>query len=96
MGTHKKNAIQVVELVLKEIGRLRKDSITSQELSHAKYQLKGNLLLALESTFNRMNRLARYELFLHDYVDLDQTINSINSGVTWSSRKGHFEPNRLG
>ncbi len=78
MGTHKKNAIQVVELVLKEIGRLRKDSITSQELSHAKYQLKGNLLLALESTFNRMNRLARYELFLHDYVDLDQTINSIN------------------
>jgi predicted Zn-dependent peptidase len=78
MGTHKKNAVRVIELVLKEIRRLKKDNLTSKELSHAKYQLKGNLLLSLESTFNRMNRLARYELFLHDYVDLDQTINSIN------------------
>ena len=78
MGTHKKNTIRVIELVLKEIRRLKKDSLTSQELAHAKYQLKGNLLLSLESTFNRMNRLARYELFLHDFVDLDQTINAIN------------------
>jgi len=78
MGTHKKNTVRVIELVLKEIRKLKKDSLTSKELSHAKYQLKGNLLLALESTSNRMNRLARYELLLHDYVDLDQTINSIN------------------
>ncbi len=78
MGTHKKNTIRVIELVLKEIRKLKKDSLTSKELSHAKYQLKGNLLLSLESTFNRMNRLARYELFLHDFVDLDQTINAIN------------------
>lgn len=78
VGTHKKNTVRVVELILKEIRRLKKDSLTSKELSHAKYQLKGNLLLSLESTFNRMNRLARYELFLHDYVGLDQTINSIN------------------
>jgi len=78
MGTHKKNTVRVIELVLKEIRKLKKDSLTSQELSHAKYQLKGNLLLALESTSNRMNRLARYELLLHDYVDLDETINSIN------------------
>jgi len=78
MGTHKKNAIRVIELVFKEIIKLKKGSLTSKELSHAKYQLKGNLLLTLESTFNRMNRLARYELFLHDYVSLDQTINSIN------------------
>lgn len=78
MGTHKKNTVRVIELVLKEIRKLKKDSLTSKELSHAKYQLKGNLLLSLESTFNRMNRLARYELLLHDYVDLDETINSIN------------------
>jgi predicted Zn-dependent peptidase len=78
MGTHKKNTIRVIELVLKEIRRLKKDSLTSKELAHAKYQLKGNLLLALESTSNRMNRLARYELLLNDYMDLDETINSID------------------
>ena len=78
LGTHKKNVVRTLGLVLKEIGKLKKDSLTSQELSHAKYQLKGNLTLALESTSNRMNRLARYELFLNDYVGLDQTIDSIN------------------
>lgn len=78
LGTHKKNVVKTIELVLREIRRLRKDSLASQELSHAKYQLKGNLMLALESTSNRMNRLARYELFLNDYVDLDQTIDTIN------------------
>lgn len=78
LGTHKRNVVRTLGLVLKEIGKLKKDSLTSQELSHAKYQLKGNLTLALESTSNRMNRLARYELFLNDYVGLDQTIDSIN------------------
>jgi len=78
MGTHKNNTVRVIDLVLKEIRKLKKDSLTYKELSHAKYQLKGNLLLSLESTFNRMNRLARYELFMNDYVDPDQTINSIN------------------
>ena len=78
MGTHKKNTVRVIELVLKEIQKLKRDNLTSKELSHAKYQLKGNLLLSLESTSNRMNRLARYELLLHDYMDLDETINSID------------------
>lgn len=78
MGTDKQNTSRVVELVLKEIDKLRKRGISSRELSHAKYQLKGSLLLSIESTFNRMNRLARYELFLRDYVDLDQTIRAIN------------------
>jgi predicted Zn-dependent peptidase len=78
MGTDKQNTSRVIQLVLKEIDKLRKRGVSSRELSHAKYQLKGSLLLSMESTFNRMNRLARYELFLRDYVDLDQTIRAIN------------------
>jgi predicted Zn-dependent peptidase len=78
MGTHKSNALRVIDLVLKEIRILKKDSLTKDELAHAKYQLKGNLMLALESTSHRMNRLARSELFLHKYLDADQTIAAIN------------------
>jgi predicted Zn-dependent peptidase len=78
LGTHKKNTAWAVELVLREIKRLKRNSITPKELSRAKYQLKGNLLLALENTSNRMNRLARYELLLQDYVGVDQSINLIN------------------
>ncbi len=78
LGSHKKNAVRVIELVLKEIRKFKKNSLTNEELSHAKYQLKGNLILGMESTSSRMNRLARNELFLNDYVGLDQTIDSIN------------------
>jgi predicted Zn-dependent peptidase len=78
LGTHKKNTVRAIELVLKEIKKVRRDSLSRQELSHAKYQLKGNLMLSLESTFNRMNRMAHHELLLNRYVDLDETINAIN------------------
>jgi predicted Zn-dependent peptidase len=77
LGTHKKNAVRVTDLVLKEIKKMKRDSLSRQELSNAKYQLKGNLMLSLESTSNRMNRLARQELLLGRYVDLDQTTDAI-------------------
>lgn len=78
MGTHKSNAVRVVELVLKEIRRFEKNGLSSTELSEAKHQLKGSLVLALENTSQRMNRLARSELFLRDYLELDEIIDSIN------------------
>jgi predicted Zn-dependent peptidase len=78
LGTHKQNAVRAIDLVLKEIKKIKKDSLSRQELSHAKYQLKGNLMLSLENTSNRMSRLARHELLLERYVDLDETINSIS------------------
>ncbi len=78
LGTNRENASRVIVEVLKEVKKLKNNSIDPEELSNAKYQLKGNLLLSMESTFNRMNRLARYELFLGDNVDLDHTIKAIN------------------
>ncbi len=78
LGTHKKNTVRAIDLVLGELRRIKRDNLSTRELSHAKYQLKGNLMLSLENTSNRMNRLARHELLLGEYVDLDQTINSIN------------------
>lgn len=78
LGTHRKNTVQAVDIALKELRRMRKDSLSRQELAHVKLQLKGNLMLSLENTPNRMNRLARHELLLNRFVDLDETINSIN------------------
>ncbi len=78
LGSHKRNTVRVIELVLKEISLLKRNHLSAKELSNAKYQLKGNLILGMESTSSRMNRLARNELFLNDYMSLDQTIDSIN------------------
>jgi len=78
LGTHKKDTVRAMNLVLKEIRRIKKDSLSRQELSHAKYQLKGNFMMSLENTPNRMNRLAQHELLLNRYVDLNETLDLIN------------------
>ena len=78
LGTDNQQVAQAVELVLRELRKFRREKLSASELTAAKSQLKGNLMLGLESTSNRMNRLARHELFLNEYVSLDDTIRAIN------------------
>lgn len=78
LGTDKKQVLPAVEQVLKELRRIKKEELKRKELEDAKYQLKGNLILGAESTSNRMNRLARLEIYLKDYISLEKTISFIN------------------
>jgi predicted Zn-dependent peptidase len=48
------------------------------EFQRAKDQLKGNLLLGLESTSSRMTRLAKAEIYFGRYFDLDEIIRGID------------------
>ncbi|PLX96928.1 MAG: peptidase M16 [Desulfuromonas sp.] len=63
-GTAPDDAIQVIELMLAELRRLRNEEVSDEELTFAKRQLRGNLLLSMESTDNRMTRLAKNEIYL--------------------------------
>lgn len=74
-----KHVTKAVELVLRELRRLKESALTRTELKEIKEQLKGSLMLSQESTYNRMNRIARMELMLGKYVDLDETIRSIDA-----------------
>ena len=56
----------VVRTILDEMTRIRHEMVTPEELQSAKDFLKGSMLLAMESTDNRMTRLAKNELFLRD------------------------------
>jgi predicted Zn-dependent peptidase len=50
---------ECVGVVCDELDRLLHDGVGEAEVARAREHLKGNLTLALESTFNRMARLAR-------------------------------------
>ncbi|MGD8353859.1 MAG: pitrilysin family protein, partial [Pseudomonadota bacterium] len=50
-------------IIRDEINRLSEKRVPEAELATCKMQLKGNLLLGLESTSNRMNQLARNEIY---------------------------------
>ncbi len=62
-GTSPKNVDQVLEVVRGECRSLLAGGVTDAELRRAKEQLKGSLMLSLESTNSRMSRIAKIELF---------------------------------
>jgi predicted Zn-dependent peptidase len=63
-GTAPADAPQAVRIILRELQRLRATPVAVDELRSAREQLKGQLLLSLESTDNRMTRLAKNEIYL--------------------------------
>lgn len=69
---------QVLKVTMREIRRLRKNSIRGEELTRAVDQMKGGILLSLESTNSRMSRLAKDELYFGRYFTLEETLGEIN------------------
>ncbi len=59
-----KNLPRLIEVTLRELGKLKRGGVSRRELSRAKENLKSNMLLALESTVSRMSSAARQELYL--------------------------------
>lgn len=57
-GTSMEHLEKVLELFHAEIEKVASRGLTERELDDTREQLKGNMLIALESTTNRMNRLS--------------------------------------
>jgi predicted Zn-dependent peptidase len=67
-----------VELICREIRNLRTRGIGKQELQRVKNQMKGSLMLSLESTHSRMSKLAKDELYEGRHVSLDEMMAEID------------------
>jgi len=76
-GTSAAKALEVVDLILAEFRNLKQTPLTHEELTRAKDQLKGNLLLGLESSTARMANLARQEIYFHQFFTVDELIARI-------------------
>jgi predicted Zn-dependent peptidase len=80
-GTSSSRAVQVVDLVMAEFSRLKNELMPEDELRRAKDQLKGNLLLSLESSMSRMSNLARQQMYFNYFFDQDEILTRVE-GVT--------------
>jgi len=78
MGVKKETAQQALAIVLREMEKLKVQHVDAQELSSAKEQLKGNMLLSAESTDNRMSRLAKCEIYYNNYLPLEEIVAEID------------------
>jgi predicted Zn-dependent peptidase len=78
-GTSLESTRKVVDSVLAEFRELKSEPIAADELRRAKDQLKGSLMLSLESSTSRMSNLARQEMYFKRFFSLDETIEQIES-----------------
>ena len=77
-GASPEQVQQVLEICLQELKRLKTESLSPTELDAAKEQLKGNVLLSLESSDNRMSKLAKNEIYFGAYQPLPEIIKGFD------------------
>jgi len=78
-GTSQEWAPKVVDSVVGEFRNLKAEAVSEEELARAKAQLKGSLMLSLESSTARMSNLARQEMYFDRFFSLDEIIERIES-----------------
>jgi predicted Zn-dependent peptidase len=78
-GTSLASASKVVQSVVSEFRRLKNEPVSEEELRRSKAQLKGSLMLSLESSTSRMSNLARQEMYFDRFYDLDELIARIEA-----------------
>jgi predicted Zn-dependent peptidase len=76
-GTKKERLEQVIELILQLLKDFKTVPVTSAEMLFAVEHLKGNLLLSLESTDNRMTKLAKNEIYFARQVAIPEIIAAL-------------------
>jgi predicted Zn-dependent peptidase len=78
VGTRPDNVAEALKVVGGELEKLAKEPATAEELQRAKENLKGRVLLALESTGARMSRLGSELLAEAPLLTLDEVVANID------------------
>ncbi len=78
-GTSAAKAREVVTLVLGQFQRIKQEPLGSDELRRAIEQVKGNILMGLESSGSRMSNLARQEMYFHHFFTVDEVLDRLEA-----------------
>ena len=76
-ATNPKNSRKSIELIIKEIHAFLEKPVEKSELERTKALLKSSILIGLESTSARMNRLAKQYIYNKEIYPIDRLIAQI-------------------
>jgi len=79
IGTDTSHVADSVDLIWNEFRKIRSRGISKSELERTKAQLKGGMMLSLESIPNRMMRLGSSELYFGEFNSMDSIIHHIEA-----------------
>jgi predicted Zn-dependent peptidase len=77
-GTDEEYVDHLRELIFAEFKKMAETPVSFEELDSAKAKLNGMLLMGQESLNNRMNRMAKSEMYYGRYISLDEIEQNIN------------------
>jgi predicted Zn-dependent peptidase len=69
----------MLDLVMAEFRALKETLLTGEELHRAKEQVKGNILLGLESSGSRMSNLARQEMYFNHFFSVEEVLDRLDA-----------------
>ena len=78
-GTSVDKTLQVLELTMLELRRLKEEIVSEVELKRAKDQLKSNMVIGLESSGSRMSNLARQQMYFGRFFGIDEITTEIEA-----------------
>lgn len=79
LGTRHEWADRAARVISEECRRLADHGLNQDEFKDAKGQVKGQLVLSLESSSARLARLAGFELYDEDILTLDDLVNRVDA-----------------
>ncbi len=77
-GTSEEWVEEVLELVASELDKVADEGLGADELQRSKNQLKGGMLLGLETSDSRMNRLAKNEIYFGRHFPIKEVSRRID------------------
>ncbi|MDI9570787.1 MAG: pitrilysin family protein [Pseudomonadota bacterium] len=98
VGTGKEETPEVLGLIFNELMRLTGEGLVERELRGAKELIKGNFLLSMESTDNRMSRLAKNEICFGRHVppeEVTAAIDAVTEGDVLALARELFNPSTI-
>jgi predicted Zn-dependent peptidase len=79
VGTREENVASCLEIAAAEIADIAAGNLRERELERAKENLKGRVMLAMESTSNRMSRLGKSLITDTELLSIERTIAEVDA-----------------
>lgn len=78
-GTSPDTLDEVLDLCRTEARKVRADGLNDEEFQRAKNQIKGGLLLSLESMTSRMSRMAKSQIYFDRVIPIEEVVSKVEA-----------------
>jgi len=79
VGTRHSRADEAIAVIRDEYTRLMRHGLSAEELEDIKGQVKGQIVLSLESSGSRLHRLAGTALYDEEYLEIDELLRRVDA-----------------